>query len=175
MRMMGRPTIYSNDLADAICAELSAGKSLKQICGEDRYPSEYAVYSWLAKYPDFQKKYSCAREHWANAEFENILAIADDSTNDTVLGEDGEERPNHEWITRSRLRVDTRKWALARMNPRKYGEKQFTDIQVNVSLAGALDAAIATRDKAPAIAAPDVIEAEIVPADTRQRIRDSLL
>jgi hypothetical protein len=59
---------------------------------------------------------------------EEVLDIADDGTNDYVerLGKDGEPagyQINGEAIQRSRLRVDTRKWLMAKFKPKKYGEK----------------------------------------------------
>lgn len=58
---------------------------------------------------------------------EDILDIADDGTNDYMMRErpDGTEYElvNSEHIQRSRLRVDTRKWLMAKMKPKKYGEK----------------------------------------------------
>ena len=57
-------------------------------------------------------------EHWA----EEIIEIADDSKNDFVEKE-GHTALNSENINRSRLRVDTRKWLMARLAPKKYGDK----------------------------------------------------
>ena len=54
-----------------------------------------------------------------------MFEIADDGSNDWIEA-DGRDIVNHEYVTRSKLRIDTRKWALARMNPRKYGEKTTT-------------------------------------------------
>lgn len=54
--------------------------------------------------------------------FEDMFDIADDGTNDWVK-RDGADVLNSEHVQRSRLRIDTRKWALARMSPRKYGDK----------------------------------------------------
>ena len=34
-----------------------------------------------------------------------------------------EVAPEPSEVAKARLRVDTRKWALARMNPKKYGDK----------------------------------------------------
>ena len=56
--------------------------------------------------------------------FEEMFEIADD----TALDEDGDEKAISERIQRSKLRVDTRKWALARMNPRKFGERVTREI-----------------------------------------------
>jgi hypothetical protein len=54
---------------------------------------------------------------------EEILEIADDGTNDTYKDDNGNERTDQEVIGRSRLRVDARKWLLAKMLPKKYGDK----------------------------------------------------
>ena len=36
--------------------------------------------------------------------------------------------PNKEQVNRSRLRIDARKWVLARMNAKKYGERSLTEL-----------------------------------------------
>lgn len=54
---------------------------------------------------------------------EEMLEIADDGRNDTYKDEDGREIANQDVIARSRLRVDARKWLMARMAPKKYGDK----------------------------------------------------
>ena len=58
----------------------------------------------------------------SEAMFEDILEIADDTSRDTIDTENG-EKANSEWISRSRLRVDARKWMLSKMMPKKYGDK----------------------------------------------------
>ena len=57
-------------------------------------------------------------EAWAD----EIVEISDESNRDTVLTESG-EHPDNEWISRSKLRVDTRKWLLSKLMPKKYGDK----------------------------------------------------
>ena len=65
--------------------------------------------------------------------FEEMFDIADDSSNDYMAKQYGDgvevQVLNSENIQRSRLRIDTRKWALSKMNPKKYGDK--TDITTN--------------------------------------------
>ncbi len=39
------------------------------------------------------------------------------------MDKDGKKTLDHEHVQRSRLRVDTRKWLMARMAPKKYGDK----------------------------------------------------
>lgn len=73
---------------------------------------------------DAIKKYAYAHacETRADHIFDEIIEIADDSSNDIEYTEHGEKQ-NAEFIARSRLRVDARKWCLSKMNPKKYGEK----------------------------------------------------
>ncbi len=86
-------------------------------------PAEVTVYQWVLHKPEFAKKYRAAREMQQERHLEEIKEISDDGINDTYIDEDGNERTNHDVIARSKLRVDTRKWIMARMSPRKYGDK----------------------------------------------------
>src|SRR4051794_16693229 len=63
-----------------------------------------------------------ARAAQADHFADEIIAIADDTSGDWIE-RDGELMVNHEHIQRSRLRVDARKWLMARMAPKKYGDK----------------------------------------------------
>jgi hypothetical protein len=54
--------------------------------------------------------------------FEEAIQIADDGRNDTTTDDDGHVVVNHDIVNRSKLRVDTRKWACSKLLPRKYGE-----------------------------------------------------
>lgn len=71
----------------------------------------------------FRLQYRRAREDQADYFADEILEIADDSTNDFMERKDGTEYCDQENIQRSRLRVDTRKWFAARMAPKVYGER----------------------------------------------------
>ena len=73
--------------------------------------------------PDFSTQYARAREAQAEHYIDEIIEISDDSMLDTEMGEDGIERTNHEVVARARLRVDTRKWAMSKLAPKKYGDR----------------------------------------------------
>ena len=55
--------------------------------------------------------------------FEQIEEIADDTSGDLTFDNNGNPKQNSEFIQRSKLKVDARKWMLARMNPRKYSDR----------------------------------------------------
>jgi hypothetical protein len=127
----GRPSTFSQEVADAICEEIIQGKSVRQICQLGGMPAARTVYYWLENDSEFSQQYARAREAQADKLFEECLAIADETEGDIVLetGEDGKAiaRPNHANVQRARLRVDTRKWAAGKLAPKKYGE-HFTHV-----------------------------------------------
>lgn len=115
--------MYDEAIATRICEEISAGRSLRSICTDDGVPDKATVFRWLAANEEFRDQYARAREAQADAMLEDILEIADDGINDTFEDEAGIVKTNHDVIARSRLRVDTRKWAMSKLAPKKYGDK----------------------------------------------------
>lgn len=127
--MIGRPSDFSDEMADRICTGLAEGRSLRSICLEDDTPSQTTVFRWLAdeRYASFREQYARAREAQADAIFDEILDIADDGTNDWVdrKREDGSTDTviDHEHVQRSKLRIDARKWMAGKLRPKVYGDK----------------------------------------------------
>lgn len=54
---------------------------------------------------------------------DEILEIADETGTDLTTDDKGKVTVEHEVVARSRLRVDARKWLMARLAPKKYGDK----------------------------------------------------
>ena len=44
----GRPSIFSQELADAIFSEIGEGRGLSDICRDAGMPNRTTVYRWLA-------------------------------------------------------------------------------------------------------------------------------
>ncbi len=119
----GRPSDYNQETATLICARMSEGESLRSICRDPSMPALSTVFLWIGKFPDFSEQYKVAMAARADAMFEELFDIADDGRNDYIENEDGFQKLNSEHVQRSRLRIDTRKWALSKMMPKKYGDK----------------------------------------------------
>ncbi|HCE6991259.1 TPA: hypothetical protein NOV39_001187 [Pseudomonas aeruginosa] len=64
-----------------------------------------------------------AREAQADTLAEEILQIADDGSNDTYTDDEGRTHVDYDHISRSKLRVDARKWLASKMAPKKYGDR----------------------------------------------------
>lgn len=126
---MTRRSVYSDELARKICALLADGQSLLQICKASDMPNRATVFDWLMdpRYAEFKKMYEFARDVQADSLFDDLLTIADDGQNDYMESVDTNGgvsyRLNGENINRSRLRIDTRKWAASKLKPKKYGDK----------------------------------------------------
>lgn len=128
--MEGRPSSYTDEIADYICEQLANARSLRSICTDEGMPSQVTVFRWLAdeRYENFRKRYAHAREAQADAIFDEILDIADDGSNDWMERHDDQGgnigwKENGEALQRSRLRIDARKWMAGKLRPKKYGDK----------------------------------------------------
>lgn len=126
--MTGRPTIYSEELADAICDMMASGMSVREIGRRDDMPDARTINRWSTT-PDhpFCPRYVLARRLQAQAWADECLEIADDGTNDWVERalKDGGKTVllDREHVMRSNLRVDTRKWLLAKLHPELFAER----------------------------------------------------
>ena len=121
---MGRPSIYSPELASDICMRLAIGESLVQICKENKMPGYRTVMEWLfLPHPegdprcDFPQMYARAREVQAETYADQMVVIADDVDGMDVLYDmDGHPvAANNVRIQRHKLRVDSRKWIVSKL------------------------------------------------------------
>lgn len=125
MAKRGAPTIYSEELVDAICELVADGASLRAIGATEGMPATNTLVRWLAdgEHPYFKLHYARAKEALADKFSEEILQISDDGSNDTYIDENGNRKTDQDVIARSRLRVDSRKWLASKLAPKKYGDK----------------------------------------------------
>lgn len=105
----GRPSSYTEVVADEICRRLASGESLIRICQGSDMPDRVTVYRWLANNDAFRNKYAQAREDQADTKFEEAWEIASGASSENVQV--------------ARLQIDTIKWQTARLAPRKYGDR----------------------------------------------------
>lgn len=108
---------------ETICKKVESGKPLRQILKEENMPSTKTFFEWVDEDSKKVKRYVRACEIRADIIFDEMIEIADDQEDDIIIGEGGKEYVNHNVINRARLRVDTRKWILSKMNPKKYADK----------------------------------------------------
>jgi hypothetical protein len=130
----GAPTQYTPDLGEEICGLIADGNSIRAICALPGMPSKRVIFNWLDQHEEFARKYEIARQMQAEFWSHEIIAIADDASEDFIITEDGRRVVDHEAINRSRLKVETRKWLLSKLLPKKYGDRVTADITVRQDL-----------------------------------------
>lgn len=140
----GRPSEYTEEAGTIICLRLAEGESLRSVCRDDAMPDKTTVLRWLARYPEFRIQYAQAKVDGAEALAEELFEIADDGTNDWMELTDSDDNPygykaNGEHIQRSKLRIDTRKWYLSKIMPKKYGDRIQTEHSGSINMTNMTD------------------------------------
>ena len=107
----GRPSLYSEELADIILTKLIEGESLRKICLNENMPHVSTVLRWLCKkeHESFRDQYARAREMQADTLADEIIYIADKADKDNAHAQ--------------RVKVDARKWVASKLKPKKYSDK----------------------------------------------------
>jgi len=118
-----------NEILDYIFEEMSnSNLSLTKLCNNAigffklETLSHSTVLDWIEKFNRVDE-YVRARDNRQEFIFEEMMNIADCEDDDIVIDDKGTPRVNNDVINRDRLRIETRKWMLGKMNPKKYGDK----------------------------------------------------
>lgn len=107
---MGRPAIYSDELAHQICQLVALGSNLDRICAAEGTPDKATVYKWLRESVSFFNDYARARELRADSRSDRI----DGYIQSLVAGELDAQAV--------RVIIDAEKWQAAHEQPKRYGD-----------------------------------------------------
>jgi hypothetical protein len=133
-RGKGRPTQYCRDVADRICTLLAEGMTLNATCRMlakeiPNLPARPTILAW-ANDPEhpFSEKYARARMLGYQLMADELIDIAD-----AHVGL-GKTAADSGVVQRDRLRVETRKWLLAKALPRVYGDRSEVNLSASQTL-----------------------------------------
>lgn len=118
---------------DAILVDVAAGIPVRRAITE-REISGRQFYGRLNADPTAAERYARAKEAALEAMADEILDIADEVAGDTFEDDQGNVKIAPDVVNRARLRVDTRKWLLSKLAPKKYGDKLDVDAKVGVTV-----------------------------------------
>src|SRR3954451_2976148 len=111
---MGRPSVYTAEIAAEICDRMADGEAVNSICKSFNMPPVRTERRWVIEDRDgFAALYARAREAQAEYWAEEIITLADqvkDCTDNAV-------------VQAARLRIDSRKWVASKVLPKQYGDK----------------------------------------------------
>lgn len=118
---MGRPTIYSTELGQAICARFAAGERHVDILATPGMPSVVTLFRWIKTIPELGEAWAEAkainREVKAEQLYNELLDIAD-----TVPERNSRGDMDPASVAWHKLRSDTRKWLMGRLRPAEFAD-----------------------------------------------------
>ena len=117
---VGRPTMYSQELADQICQLIAEGRSLRSVCRDYDVPSIATIFNWFAVNKPFLAQYARACEERTEAQQEILLEIGDEAI---VHAEEANPKAANAVVSGYKLKADNLKWSMSKMKPKKYGDK----------------------------------------------------
>lgn len=123
----GRPSIYSQELAERICAQLVIGVPLARICDQDGMPDYSTVRKWEAEKPEFSALSARAKQDGTHFLADDCIRIADDNLIDPA---------------NKRIMVDTRLRLIGKWHKKAYGDhvtQEITDPQGNNPFASLME------------------------------------
>ena len=113
-RPVGRPSKYSEALADRIVDAMVAGSDLVAVCKQPGFPDRASVYRWAADRPEFAARLDRAREALGDLAAFEIGQIAAHCTTETAAAD--------------RVRLAALQWRASRLAPRRYSERRVNEL-----------------------------------------------
>lgn len=130
---VGRPVVWDPDKKEksfeTIIERIASGESLREIIlnsPREEIPSFPTFFQWISQSKELSKQYACACEIRSEILFDEMLFIADNTEEGEVLTEKENgtvEKKTGDMTQHRKLKIDTRKWILAKMNPKRFGDK----------------------------------------------------
>jgi hypothetical protein len=120
-KKLGRPSSYTDHIAQVICLRISEGESLRKIVSDEGMPDKATVYRWLLERKDFCDNYARAREEQADTLADEIVDIAD-QVPFQITDKDGNIKIDSAYVQWQRNRIDARKWVASKLKATKYGD-----------------------------------------------------
>lgn len=111
---------------ESICEYVASGESLRSWCIKNKL-NQRTVLDWIEADKDRSAHYTRAREEREEQVFESLDDVSDRATTAETNVE----------VAGLRLKSDNIKWKLARMNPKKYGDRQILSGDPDAPLGGA--------------------------------------
>ena len=121
-----------------VLEKLSDGASLRSVLNTQAdcsLPARSTFNKWLSESEPLQDRYAHACGDRQDLIFEEILEISDNAEQGETIEEDPEgnkiKTVKSDMLGHRKLKIDTRKWMLGKMNPEKYGDRIQQDVNLN--------------------------------------------
>jgi len=108
---------HTEETFTAILERIALGEPAGKICAEPGMPSNETFWAKLNSDDAYSKRYARAKTSAMELMADEIIKIADEST----------DCESNAGVSAAKLRVDTRRWIMAKLAPKRFGEKLEID------------------------------------------------
>lgn len=136
--MAGRPSTYTDAIAEKFLARLSAGEPKEAICRDETMPASRTVTDWTKAHPAFGERFLQARADGHDA----IAARMRDTARGRGPDRGGDSTGD---VQRDKLIIDTDFKLLSKWDSGRYGERMTLAGDKDNPLSGASDEQINAR------------------------------
>jgi len=117
---VGKPETYTKEIGENLCSMIAKGRSVKSICDMEGMPSLDTFYSWNRKHKEFADNYTQATVDRTEYQLEQLNEMGDISIEEA---KNVNPKSSNAVVSAYKLKADNMKWVMARMKPKKYGDK----------------------------------------------------
>ncbi len=109
------------EIINEVCRRMIDGEALRAIFKPETMPNVVTFFEWLEDNAELGKRYARAMEFRSHLLFEDIIedAESEPERTETKFGSCVDSGS----VQDKRVRIDAKKWVVAKMNPKKYGTK----------------------------------------------------
>ena len=131
---LGRPKELTSEAVSEILMRIAQGESVNKITQDEYLPSYRTFFRALLDDEDLRKRYIFVTQVREQRLFDQIIEIADSAG----TAEDAQI---------AKVQIDARKWALSKMNPKKYAENNKPEVHVSTEITNNLPIVTVERQR----------------------------
>ncbi len=118
---VGRPSEFTKEIGDSLCAKIMEGLSVHKICDLDDMPPRATVNTWLTKNTEFSYQYAQALQFRTHLKAEERHELIADAFNDIRNLPEGVNA--NVWATLVKEQVRAIEWDAERLAAKRYKPK----------------------------------------------------
>lgn len=116
------------DVRRELLVRVAEGESVFTICHDEHMPARASMYEWIRKDSQFCAEYEAALYQRADKYVEMIADLSEHMQMRAKMGASNEE------MTALKTHINSLQWIAAKLNPKKYGEKQHLEVDQTIKL-----------------------------------------
>jgi hypothetical protein len=116
------------DVRQELLVRVAEGESVFTVCHDEHMPARATMYRWIREDSQFKQEYEAALEQRADKYVEMIADLSEHMQMRAKMGASNEE------MTALKTHINSLQWIAAKLNPKKYGERQHLEVDQTIKL-----------------------------------------